>query len=93
MGDPRFIEFVSEPSEMVNHPAHYANRAYETIDVIEDTLTSEQFIGMLLGNAMKYLSRCQAKGNMIQDVMKAVWYLDRLTDTLEREEDGQEMMF
>jgi hypothetical protein len=69
--------------DMVNHPTHYANRRFEVIDVMEDTMTEEQFQGYLLGCAYKYLSRWDKKGTPEQDLKKARWYLDKLITRVE----------
>ena len=58
--------------EMVNHPSHYNMGKYEAIDVIEDWN-----LGFNLGNALKYLSRAGHKDDIIQDLKKAKWYIDR----------------
>lgn len=60
------------PKEMVNHPFHYSQFSFEPIDVIEDWK-----LGFNLGNALKYLSRIDTKGNPIQDLKKSIWYLQR----------------
>jgi hypothetical protein len=58
----------------VNHPAHYggANNDYEAIKVIE-----AWELDFCLGNAVKYISRAGKKEDMIQDLKKAKWYIDR----------------
>ena len=57
----------------VDHPNHYADgRSYEPIDVIEDWE-----LGFNLGNAVKYISRAGRKDDIIQDLEKARWYLNR----------------
>lgn len=61
----------------VNHPDHYTRGGIETIDVIE-----AKGLGFHLGNAVKYLLRAGHKGDAVEDVKKARWYLDRW---LERE--------
>lgn len=58
--------------EMVNHPSHYNKGKYEVIDVIEDWK-----LGFHLGNALKYIARADHKNNQIEDIKKAIWYLDR----------------
>lgn len=63
--------------DFVNQPPHYADRRFETIDVIEDALTPEEFRGFLKGNALKYMLREGRKGGT-DDVGKARWYQDRL---------------
>ena len=66
--------------EAVNHPDHYNAGKYETIDIIRDQLTEEEFTGFCLGNAIKYISRCQHKGKMVEDIRKAIWYLNEIIE-------------
>ena len=57
--------------DQVNHPSHYMqNNGWEAIDV------TEQF-NFNLGNALKYIIRCDHKGKPIEDLRKATWYLER----------------
>jgi hypothetical protein len=57
--------------EKINHPSHYAaGRKYEPIDVIDDW-----GLGFSLGNALKYISRAGRKESVIDDLNKAVWYI------------------
>ncbi len=58
--------------EMVNHPDHYQGNKFEAIDIIED-----YELGFNLGNAVKYVLRCENKGNKKQDLEKALWYINR----------------
>lgn len=67
-----------QEEDLVNHPSHYTQNGVETIDVIESKLTPEQFSGYCLGNVMKYIDRCEYKGNKEQDLQKARWYSERL---------------
>lgn len=59
-------------SDQVNHPPHYTSHpsGVECIQVTEH-------MNFNLGNAMKYIWRADEKGNHIQDLEKAAWYLDR----------------
>lgn len=66
--------------EMVEAPPHYNYGKIECIEAIEESMTSEAFKGYLKGNALKYLWRYERKGNALQDLQKAQWYLDRLVD-------------
>ena len=68
-------------SEQVNSPSHYNIGKFEVIDVIEDW-----HLGFNLGNTVKYVARAEHKGNKIQDLKKARWYLDREIETLENQE-------
>ena len=56
----------------VNHPAHYKVGGIETIDFIE-----AKKLGYNLGNVVKYITRSDHKGNRLQDLRKAQWYLER----------------
>ena len=68
-------------NDVVNHPSHYAEgRKYEPIDVIEDW-----DLGFHLGNTVKYIARAGRKDNIIQDLEKARWYLDRKIESLKKE--------
>lgn len=68
-----------EEKEMVNHPSHYNQGKYEAIDVIEDWK-----LNFNLGNTVKYISRAGHKDNIVQDLKKALWYLDREIKRLEK---------
>ena len=64
---------MEEPAaDPVNHPAHYKVGGVETIDFIE-----AKGLTYHLGNAVKYISRADHKGNRKQDLEKAKWYLER----------------
>lgn len=56
----------------VNHPKHYTSHpsGVECIDVVEH-------YGFNVGNAINYLWRAGLKGDAIEDLSKARWYLDR----------------
>ena len=61
-------------SDMVNHPAHYADKGIEVISYIRDTLTPEGYTEYCTGNVIKYVSRWRKKGG-IEDLKKAQVYL------------------
>ena len=67
--------------ESINHPEHYGgNNTYEAIKVIE-----AWNLDFSLGNTIKYISRAgkKDKAKEIEDLKKALWYLDRKIKTLE----------
>ena len=70
----------NQPADNVNHPAHYTSGQIEVIDFIED-----KGLGFHLGNAVKYISRAGRKNpdNTIEDLRKAVWYINRQIQRLE----------
>ncbi len=63
----------------VDHPQHYTSSpsGVECIDVVEH-LTFNR------GNAIKYLWRAGSKGDEIEDLKKARWYVDREITRLTR---------
>lgn len=63
---------VNNKKEAVNHPAHYAGNGIEVIDVIEAF-----GLGFNLGNVIKYVLRAGKKDELIQELSKAKWYLER----------------
>ena len=60
--------------EEVDHPEHY-NKGIETIDYIES-----HNLNFNLGNAIKYITRCEHKGDKVKDLEKAKWYIQREID-------------
>lgn len=65
--------------EAVNHPKHYNSGRFEVIDVIEDWV-----LGFNDGNAVKYIARAKHKGERLQDLEKAAWYLAREIATIKK---------
>lgn len=63
------VEIKADP---VNHPPHYRTGGVETIDFIE-----AKDLNYRLGNVVKYVSRAGRKGDPLQDLEKAAWYLQR----------------
>jgi hypothetical protein len=69
---PRIVLEHFGVADPVNHPEHYKVGGIETIDFIEAKSLSYN-----LGNVVKYLTRADHKGNKLQDLQKAQWYLIR----------------
>lgn len=62
----------SESFDTVSHPSHYTEgRKYEPRKVIADW-----GLNFNLGNAVKYISRAGRKGNKIEDLRKAIQYIE-----------------
>jgi hypothetical protein len=72
-------------ADMVNAPPHYTVGGIETIDYIKAKLTPEEFIGYLKGNVIKYTSRAGKKDDIVQDLEKAQWYMNRQIKALKGE--------
>jgi len=67
----------SKPTDSVNHPPHYTSHpsGVECIQVAEH-------MNFCRGNAVKYIWRAGEKGDEIEDLKKARWYLDREIERL-----------
>lgn len=63
----------------INHPQHYTHGNIEIIDVIEDWN-----LDWCLANVVKYIGRIGHKGNDIEDLKKAAWYLNRKIKTMDK---------
>lgn len=63
-----------ENIDVVNHPSHYTKNSitvkYEPYDFL-------RYLNFTLGSACKYLIRYNDKGNPVEDLYKAAWYLEK----------------
>lgn len=74
--------------KMVSHPSHYQSKSgLEVINVIAAfTEGLEGIEAVDTGNAIKYICRWKDK-NGIQDLEKAMWYIQHLIDHLIKEDE------
>ena len=63
--DEEIVDIVNKPPHYTEHPS-----GIECIQVTEH-------MGFNLGNAIKYIWRCDLKQDAIEDLKKAKWYIDR----------------
>lgn len=63
----------------VHHPAHYTAHpsGVECIDISEH-------MSFCLGNALKYIWRAQEKGKPVEDLRKAIWYINREIERIDK---------
>jgi hypothetical protein len=59
-------------NDNVNHPKHY-NSHPSGVECIEIT----EHFNFNIGNAVKYCWRAGLKGEQVEDLRKARWYIDR----------------
>jgi hypothetical protein len=59
-------------NDPVNHPKHYTDHP-SGVECIQIT----EHMGFNLGNALKYIWRCDLKKDAVEDLRKARWYIDR----------------
>ena len=74
---PMQVEMFDNTPDPVEHPAHYKVGGIETIDFIE-----AKKLNYNIGNVVKYLTRADHKGNKLEDLRKAQWYLTREINAL-----------
>jgi hypothetical protein len=63
---------IEQMTDNVNNPKHYTSHP-SGIEAIQIT----EHMNFCLGNAIKYILRCDLKHDAIEDLEKARWYLDR----------------
>ncbi|WP_424216375.1 DUF3310 domain-containing protein (plasmid) [Streptomyces sp. BI20] len=76
---PDEIRALAEAGDAVNHPAHYAvgwSNGAEVIDLTEHLVFNR-------GNAVKYLCRAGKKADELEDLRKALWYVNREINRVE----------
>lgn len=61
-----------EMSDPVNHPKHYTSHPSGV-----ECITVTEHMSFNLGNAVKYIWRAGDKGNKVEDLQKAAWYIQR----------------
>lgn len=69
------------PEDAVNHPRHYTQFPVEIIEVTSN-------LNFCLGNVVKYACRANFKGNKLEDLRKARWYLDYEIKRLENDPEA-----
>lgn len=69
--DYGYEKISNDEIDMVNHPPHYQH-GIEPIEFIES-----HNLNFNLGNVVKYVSRAPFKGTEVEDLKKALWYLER----------------
>jgi len=65
--------------DVVNHPPHYTTHP-SGVECIQIT----EHMSFNLGNALKYIWRCDLKKDAIEDLKKAQWYLAQELDKREK---------
>ena len=70
---------TSSAPDLINHPPHYTKGGIDTFDFIKaKELTYAE------GNVIKYVVRARHKGNHLDDLEKAKWYLEKLIEEAEK---------
>ena len=72
-------------TDYVNHPPHYETEGIECIDAMVITQGKKAVESFCVCNAFKYLWRHMHK-NQLEDIKKAVWYLNKMIELEEEDE-------
>ena len=64
------VSRLSSASSDAINPQHYKLGDVQPVDIAEH-------LSFNLGNVVKYVSRAGRKGDAVEDLLKARWYLDR----------------
>lgn len=64
-----WVEEEKPEDDPVSHPSHYTQYPVEVIELTRHMTFAD-------GNVVKYVARSPFKGNRLQDLKKARWYLD-----------------
>jgi hypothetical protein len=80
--------------DVVNHPNHYmldleSGVSVEALEILQASLSRDEYIGYLRGNILKYNIRTNKKGKE-EDVLKACFYSDILKKILEDQNDNND---
>lgn len=67
-----YKELETPQPDPVEHPLHYTLHP-SGIECIQIT----EHMGFNLGNALKYIWRCDLKKDAVEDLRKAMWYINR----------------
>jgi hypothetical protein len=88
------MEIHEDLEDEINSPVHYNTGSMETIDLIREGMSDDEFLGYLKGNILKYICRYRHKNkeNPIKDLMKAKWYIEKLISIM-REKQVVEGVF
>jgi hypothetical protein len=68
-------------ADLVEHPAHYTQHPSGV-----ECITITEHFNFCIGNAIKYLWRAGQKGDKLEDLRKARWYVEREISRLEKED-------
>lgn len=76
---------MSKTNEQVNHPAHYQGNGIECIDAMMAAFGAVEVASFCKLNAFKYIWRSDNKGKRVEDINKAIWYLNKFKETIGNE--------
>lgn len=84
-------KFPPAKVDLVNHPPHYTSSEAQCSHCGQDIecIDVTRHMGFNLGNAVKYIWREAIKGSAIQDLKKALWYIQDEINKREKKEAAE----
>lgn len=76
-----------EKPDLVNHPPHYETNGIECIDAMRASQGDSAVKSFCICNAFKYIWRHMRKNSELEDLKKAVWYLNKAIEIEQNKED------
>lgn len=84
---PEDYPVAIDPEEKVNHPQHYNKGNIEVIEIMEQIARDyEPDVAVNISNVIKYIARANHKDNLVEDLNKAKWYLNRAVELVSEDE-------
>ena len=75
----------TDKEDLINKPPHYNYGSIETIDYIVDVLDDGGALDYCQGNVIKYTgTRMFTKGDPKENIKKAIWYLNKMLQLLDK---------
>ena len=74
-------------SDEINFPAHYHKGGIDVIGFAEKQFSEEERRGFYRISALKYVTRFQDKGAPLNDLKKAKFFIDKLIELEEMEDE------
>lgn len=75
------INKILDDKKVINHPQRYGgDTTYECVKVLKAWMNEDEYRGFLRGNCLKYLCRVGKKDEVVQELNKAKWYLEKLIE-------------
>lgn len=79
--------------DLVNHPPHYETNGIECIDAMRASQGDDAVKDFCICNAFKYIWRHSHKGSEIQDLEKAVWYLNKAIEIAKNSDEDRSVIW
>ena len=77
---------LKESGYDINHPSYYTQGGIECIDAMIAAYGEDAVMWYCLCNAFKYTFRCRHKDNILEDLGKAQWYINKFNELFKKQQ-------